>query len=137
MDRIASAWRRMASAKLKAFGITLARYELIRLARYRGGLAPSMAAQELDWDRPTVTIVARACIEAGWLKRSRPVADRRSARIELTGRGEELLDRIEATRPFAEPAFGDPFDVVSGEEREMMQRLLDRVARRAADIWGK
>jgi len=51
--------------------------------------------------------------------------------------GEELLDRIEATKPFAVESFGDPFDVIGTDERIAMLRLLDRVARRAADLWRR
>lgn len=96
-----------------------------------------MAAEDLDWDRPTMTVVAAACLRAGWLRRKRQARDRRSARIELTGMGEELLDRIEATKPFAVESFGDPFDVIGTDERIAMLRLLDRVARRAADLWRR
>ncbi|MDA8409469.1 MAG: MarR family winged helix-turn-helix transcriptional regulator [Treponema sp.] len=137
MDRIASAWRRRAGERLRPFGITLAQYELIRHLRRHGGLWLSVAAAELDWDRPTMSVVAAACLGSGWIKRHRLVHDRRTARIELTGQGEELLDRIEAVRPFAEASFGDPFDVIGSEERSMMMRLLDRVARRAGDIWAR
>jgi DNA-binding MarR family transcriptional regulator len=137
MDRIASGWRRRAGAALKPFGITLAQYELISQARRRGGLSPSAAAAELAWDRPTLTVVARTCLARGWLKRGQSSQDKRSVRIELTGKGEEILDRIEAERPFAGLAFGTPFDVIGAEERTELFRLLDRVSRRAADLWGR
>ncbi|MEI6385279.1 MAG: MarR family transcriptional regulator [Spirochaetota bacterium] len=137
MGRIASGWRRRASAGLKLFGITLAQYELISQARRRGGLSPSAAAAELAWDRPTLTVVARTCLARGWLKRGQSPQDKRSVRIELTGKGEEILDRIEAERPFADAAFGTPFDVIGAEERTELFRLLDRVSRRAADLWGR
>lgn len=137
MDRIAGAWRRRANEGLRPFRITLAQYELIRTMRRRGGLLLSVAAKDLDWDRPTMTVVAAACVRAGWLKRTRLARDRRSARLELSGQGEELLDRIERAKLFAAESFGDPFDVVGSDERAEMRRLLDRVARRAADIWGR
>ncbi|HUX37048.1 MAG TPA: MarR family transcriptional regulator [Rectinemataceae bacterium] len=137
MNRIAGAFRRRASERLRPFGITLAQYELISHLRRRGALAPSQAAEGLDWDRPTMAVVSSACRKAGWLVRSRQVQDRRSALIELSGRGEELLDRVEATKPFAISSFGDPFDVVGTEERALMLRLLDRVARRSGDLWGR
>jgi len=135
MGRIAASWKRRTGGRLLAFGITLPQYNLIRLARQRGSIKPSTAAEELAIDRPTTTVVLRRCVEEGWLGRSRSTADHRSIRLQLTGAGEELLDRIEATRPFAASAFGDPLDVLDGEERAALLRLLDRVQRRAADIW--
>jgi len=137
LERISTAWRRKATERLKPFGITLAQYELIRNARIRGALALSDAAYDLDWDRPTLSVVAGKCLGSGWLKRRRVAGDRRSSLIVLSGPGEELLDRIEATRPFAPESLGDPFDVVGPEDRANLARLLDRVARRARDVWGR
>lgn len=137
MDRVASAWRRRAGERLRPFGITLAQYELIRTMRRRGGLLLSVAATELDWDRPTMTVVAGTCLRLGWITKKKMPQDRRSFRIALSGLGEELLDRIEATKPFASESFGDPFDVVGSGERSEFMRLLDRVARRAGDLWGR
>ncbi len=137
MNRIAGAFRRRAAERLRPFGITLAQYELISYLRRWGALAPSQAAAGLDWDRPTLALVSAACRKAGWLERSRQVQDRRSALIELSGRGEELLDRVEATKPFAVSGFGDPFDVVGTEDRALMFRLLERVSRRTRDLWGR
>jgi hypothetical protein len=57
--------------------------------------------------------------------------------LKLTGAGEELLDRIEAAKPFAPDRIGDPRDVVSAEERSQLARLLDRITRRAGDVWGR
>jgi DNA-binding MarR family transcriptional regulator len=137
MWRIGAAYRRRAAAALRPFGITFAQYELIAIARRRGALSPSVAAKELGWDRPTLTVVARSCGDAGWLKRSRAGLDRRAARLQLTGAGEEILDRIEAAKPFAVETLGDPLDVISAEERGNLARLLDRVSRRAGDVWGR
>ena len=47
------------------------------------------------------------------------------------------LDRIEAAKPFEPESFGDPLDVITGEERGTVTRLLDRIERRARDIWGR
>lgn len=137
MNRISSAWRRCAQARLVEFGITIAQYELIALLRRRGAMPPSAAADWLDWDRPSLTIVARTCLASGWIRRGRSPGDRRSHRLELSGPGEELLDRIERRKPFSDGDFGDPFDVIGSEERAELARLVDRVARRARDIWER
>ena len=137
MWHIGSAWRRVAAAALRPFGMSIAQYELTWLTRRRGGINPSVAASELGWDRPTLTVVAQACLKAGWIKRNRSRRDKREVSLVLTGAGEELLDRIEAAKPFEPESFGDPLDVITGEERGTVTRLLDRIERRARDIWGR
>lgn len=136
MGRIAAAKRRRAADVLRSFGMSLPQYSLITLARRRGPISPSAAAMELGYDRPTIAVVLRNCVHAGWLARSRSSSDRRSRRLELTGVGEEILDRIEAGRPFAASNFGDPLDILDGEERLAMVQNLERILRRASDIWG-
>jgi DNA-binding MarR family transcriptional regulator len=137
MWKLGGAWRRIAGAMLRPYRISLSQYELTWLTRRWGAINPSIAASELGWDRPTLTVVAAACLKAGWLKRKPSSRDRRSSTLELTGAGEELLDRIEAAKPFAAERLGDPLDVVGPDERIELARLLDRVWRRAQDLWGR
>jgi DNA-binding MarR family transcriptional regulator len=134
MGMIYARWRRRASRGLAAFGITLDQYDLIQLARRRGAISPSIAADELGWDRPTTTLVVRKCVAAGWLDRSRSVADHRSVRLALSGYGEELLDSIEAARLFGPPELGDPLDVLDSGERVEFRRMLDKSLRRSRDV---
>ena len=68
------------------------------------------------------------------ISRNRSSADRRSARLSLTGQGEELLDRIEASRALGPESLGDPLDVLASEERAEFRRALDKISRRARDI---
>ena len=96
MGLVFFARRRRSAEKIRAFGITLPQFLLVQLARRRGAISPSAAAAELSCDRPTATLVAQKCVSRGWLIRRRSATDRRSSRLELSGEGEELLDRIEA-----------------------------------------
>ncbi|MCK7479943.1 MAG: hypothetical protein M0C28_23615 [Candidatus Moduliflexus flocculans] len=56
---VQSSGRKRASAALEEYGITLPQFFLIQLARRRGAIRPSEAAEELASDRPTLTLVAR------------------------------------------------------------------------------
>lgn len=132
---VQSLWRKRASVALEEFRITLPQYLLIQLARRRGAIRPSEAAEELASDRPTITLVARKCIARGWLSRRGVKLDRRSHRLSLTGQGEELLDRIEAARALSPEVLGDPLDVLDSEERAQFLRALDKVQRRARDLF--
>ena len=140
MDEIASMgivyalWRRCASRALAGFGISLNQLQLIQLARRRGAISFSLAAAELLWDKPTMTLVARKCAAKGWLAVKRSRVDRRSSSLSLTGQGEELLDKMEAARVLWPESLGDPLDVLDSEERSGLARALDKVERRARDI---
>ena len=126
-------WRRKASAALEPFGITFQQYQLVRQARRKGALILSAAAGELGMDKPTLSLVARKCVEAGWLTRTDSMTDRRASRLSLSGLGEELLDKIEALRLFSPESLGDALDVLGSEERSELKRMMDRVSRRARD----
>ncbi|MCE1158914.1 MAG: MarR family transcriptional regulator [Spirochaetia bacterium] len=128
-------WRRKASAALEPFGITFQQYQLVRQARRKGALILSAAAGELGMDKPTLSLVARKCVEAGWLTRTDSMTDRRASRLSLSGLGEELLDKIEALRLFSPESLGDALDVLGSEERRELKRMMDRVSRRARDVF--
>jgi len=135
MGMIQSLWRRRAQAALEEFGITLPQFLLIQLARRRGAIRPSEAALELASDRPTMTLVARACVARGWLDKRRVTQDHRSHLLSLTGQGEELLDKVEAARVLSPEVLGDPLDVLDSDERAQFLRALDKVQRRARDLF--
>jgi DNA-binding MarR family transcriptional regulator len=86
-------------------------------------------------DKPTLSLVARKCVEAGWLTRTDSMTDRRASRLSLSGLGEELLDKIEALRLFSPESLGDALDVLGSEERSELKRMMDRVSRRARDVF--
>ncbi len=132
---VQSLWRKRASSALEEYGITVPQFFLIQLARRRGAIRPSEAAEELASDRPTMTLVARKCVARGWLSRRGVKLDRRSHLLRLTGLGEELLDRIEAARVLGPETLGDPLDVLGSEERAQFLRALDKVQRRARDLF--
>jgi DNA-binding MarR family transcriptional regulator len=134
MGLVYSLWRRSASRALSPHGISFSQLQLIQLARRRGSISLSTAAAELSWDRPTTTLVARKCLDHGWLSQKRSRSDRRSFMIALTGQGEELLDRLEAAQTLSAESMGDPLDLLDSEERAELRRMLDKVRRRAADV---
>ena len=135
MGLVFALWRRRAGQVLMPFGITFHQFCLVRLARRMGALNLSSAALELGMDKPTLSLVALKCVKKGWLSRASVVKDRRSSRLALTGQGEELLDRIDAARLFAPESLGEALDVLNSEERTAMRRMLDKVSRRAKDIF--
>jgi DNA-binding MarR family transcriptional regulator len=137
MGSVFFARRRRSAERIRAFGITLPQFLLVQLARRRGAISPSAAAAELSCDRPTATLVAQKCVSQGWLVRRRSDADRRSSRLELSGEGEELLDRIEAARLFSPASIGDPLDALGSEERAAFRVALEKVESRAMELFTR
>ena len=135
MGLVFFARRRRSAEKIRAFGITLPQFLLVQLARRRGAISPSAAAAELSCDRPTATLVAQKCVSRGWLIRRRSATDRRSSRLELSGEGEELLDRIEAARLFSAASLGDPLDILAPVERAALHSALEKVESRARELY--
>ena len=72
----------------------------------------------------------------GWLQRKRSSTDRRSVSLRLTGEGEALLDSIEAAHILAPDILGDPLDILDSEERALFHRVLEKVHRRAQDLFA-
>jgi DNA-binding MarR family transcriptional regulator len=137
IEEFAAAIRRHRASALRSFHISLRQYELISLARRRGALSLAAAAEELDCDRPTMTVIARNCVDSSWLARRSSRQDGRSSVLALTGAGEELLDRIEAFKAAEGGSLGDPLDILAADERSAFLHAADRLARRARDLWGR
>jgi DNA-binding MarR family transcriptional regulator len=141
MDEIEIMWslvlilRRRLSERLRSFGITLPQLHMIQLARRKGAISPSAAAAGLSCDRPTACLVAQKCVAKGWLARRRVEADHRSWRLELTGEGEELLDQIERSKLTQIAALGDPFDILSDDERSAFRSALEKIGARATELF--
>jgi MarR family transcriptional regulator, 2-MHQ and catechol-resistance regulon repressor len=136
MGDVFLARRRKAAERLRSFEITLPQLHLIQLARRRGAVSPSAAAAELFSDRPTATLIVQKCVRYGWLIRKRSETDRRSFRLELSGEGEELLDRIERAKLVSIASLGDPLDTLGPEEREAFRVSLLKVEARARELYG-
>jgi DNA-binding MarR family transcriptional regulator len=135
MGSVYLARRRRSAERLRAFGITVPQFDLIRLARRRGAISPSAAAAELSYDRPTATLIAQKCVARGWLFRKRSDVDRRSNRLILSGEGEELLDKIEAARLLSLDLLGDPLDMLDPEERRAFCVSLAKIEERARELF--
>jgi DNA-binding MarR family transcriptional regulator len=140
MGAIYRFWRRACAERLKEYDISFSQLHLIQLARRRGAISHAAAAVALDCDRPTLTLVARHCTNKGWLVRKSSPEDGRSSLLMLTGTGEELLDRIEASGALTDMSAEDILRALDGNEREILRVLLlkayDRVARMGAGEAG-
>jgi len=136
MGRIFLARRRLQAERIRCFDITIQQMALIGLARQRGAVSPSEAAEALFCDRPTASVIAKHCVWEGWLEKSRRPEDRRSHRLHLTGSGEELLDRIEASRLAMGPV-GDALDILSEAEALAFRAALEKVEARAMELYAE
>jgi DNA-binding MarR family transcriptional regulator len=85
------------SEMLRPYGITTAQYQALRILRCAGGkgLCRGEVQERLIAMVPDVTRLLDRMESNGWIVREREVADRRFVSARVTGRGVELLDRLE------------------------------------------
>ena len=91
--------RRRIFADLNAAGFTDLGEAHMAVLRYPGpqGRRPSDLAAELGMSKQAVNYLLGALEQSGYLRRSDDPDDKRSRRIELTGRGEAVRQTIRAT----------------------------------------
>jgi DNA-binding MarR family transcriptional regulator len=87
---------RFASARLRPFGVTPARMDMLWCIASRGrmGIQQSRLHFELGVSRATVSRMLRALEHSGWVERESDVFDRRTRACRLTPAGLALLRQV-------------------------------------------
>lgn len=107
-------------AALKPFGLSFARYEMLRLLAFsrEGRLPLSSVVSRLQVHATTVTSTAERLVRDGWISREPHPHDGRAALLALTPAGRELVERATValnTEVFSQPGVsaGDASDLVA------------------------
>src|SRR5947209_6533473 len=96
--RIARQWRRAVDRRLQPFGLTEATWlPLIHIARAPLPMRQKDLSASLVLDGSSVVRLLDALEAAGLIERREENADRRAKIIGLTGRGQAIIDQVEAT----------------------------------------
>jgi DNA-binding MarR family transcriptional regulator len=119
-------------ASLKPFGLSFARYELLRLLGFtRGGRMPMASAiARLQVHPTTVTNTADRLVRDGLVAREPHPADGRAAMLVLTDSGRELVER--ATEALNADVFAAPG--LSDEDTADLVRIIARLRKDAGDF---
>ena len=96
--RTADLLRRQTAALLKAHGLTLAQYNVLRILRGAGkaGQLTGEIGARLVVQEPDVPRLLDRIESKGWVHRARQADDRRCVRAHLTASGRALVDALDA-----------------------------------------
>jgi DNA-binding MarR family transcriptional regulator len=117
-------FRRAFDAKARIIGVTRPQWQVLTLLRWNEGINQGRLAELLEVEPITVGRMIDRLQEAGLVERRADPADRRTWRLHLTAKAEELLLQL---RPMAEDMFEEAFEGLDLEQRSALQSALDRI----------
>jgi DNA-binding MarR family transcriptional regulator len=128
-------WMRMVSnhvshafaAKLADKEVTVAEWSLMRALYGKDPTPPSRLADDMGMTRGAITKLADRLIAKALVVREASPDDRRAQTLALTERGTDLVPALAALADRNDEEF---FECLTGDEREILQRLLRRMAER-------
>ena len=124
--RIVAEARRRQHALSRHFGVTVLQYTAIHILRLAGPLNITRLAEVLHLNQSTVSSLVDRMERDGLVRKLQSSKDRRSVRLRLTDRADELADRIGLS----------PFDLVdrvlavlSSDEQRQFAGMLEKLER--------
>ena len=116
--------RRAFDARARTIGVTRAQWQVLSVLRHHPGANQGAVADLLDVDPITVCRMIDRLQDAALVERRADPADRRSWRLHLTPKADELMMQL---RPLADALQDDALHGVSADELASLSALLDRV----------
>ena len=105
-------------------GITAIQYFVMKIVVENPGIGLNDLAEKIFSVTSTTSGIVERMVRAGWLSRERPPTDRRSIRLTLTPKGEELWSKVSKLRQSQMIA---AFSQLSPEDVEQLQRIHKRI----------
>lgn len=116
--------------------ITLKQYYVLNQLRKTDALNPSQIAVMLFCDRPTATVVINNMARQGWVRKEKDPENGKQVRIILTDEGKRKI--LEMAPYFSSPdSTVDPFACLTANEKEQLDRIIDKVYRNLRDASGE
>jgi len=123
--------RALSAVYAEAFGLSIPEWRILaNLGRF-GPLYAGELAERSSMDKPKVTRALQRLESAGLAQRAVDAGDRRQVRLTLTRRGRSVFRQIAALALDWEGKFLEP---LSTGERKSLERILDKLERRADDM---
>lgn len=116
--------RRSFDARARDIGVTRPQWQVLLTLRRHEGSNQGRLAELLDVEPITVCRMVDRLQEAQLVERRADPADRRSWRLFLTPKAEELLGQL---RPLAEEMLDEALDGLNGREREQLGAMLEQI----------
>ncbi len=126
MARWTHEWMRLARARLRAQGLSVAQLMVLRQIQYGGPCSVSDVAQALGVSRAAASQMLDRLVEQGLVARQEDPRDRRHKRLTLTAEGRAFLEgMMDAHRAWAEAVLNR----LAAEEREALAQALAALER--------
>lgn len=106
--------------------ITLKQFYVLKQLVKAEFLNPSQIAEMLFCDRPTATVIIKNIERQGWIRREKDPDNGKQYRIFITDAGREKLSEV---KPVESGDERDPFECLTAEEREILEKLITKVYR--------
>lgn len=112
LTRVQQLFRERIDATLRPYGLTFARFEVIRLISFTraGAMTMSRLGSLLQVHATTVTSAVERLVQQGYVERTRSETDRRVIHASLTPEGRRVVERATAAlnaEVFAQPGLDD------------------------------
>jgi DNA-binding MarR family transcriptional regulator len=115
--------------RLAAKNVTVAEWTFVRMLYDEKPVSPSALAKTMGLTRGAITKLADRLIAKGLVARKSDQKDRRAQTLRLTAKGERIAPDLAA---MADENDAHWFGVLSGDERDALERLLKDMAARFA-----
>ena len=116
--------RRAFDARARGVGVTRPQWQVLTVLSRSEGINQGGLAERLEVEPITVCRMVDRLQEAGLIERRADPSDRRSWRLYLTPRADDLLTQL---RPLAEATVEEALEGVSEAERETLRIALDKI----------
>ncbi len=118
------AFHQSMTSATQRLGITAIQYFVMKIVVENPGIGLNDLAEKIFSVTSTTSGIVERMVRAGWLSRERPPTDRRSIRLTLTPKGEELWSKVSKLRQSQMIA---AFSQLSPEDVEQLQRIHKRI----------
>jgi DNA-binding MarR family transcriptional regulator len=116
--------RRSFDARARTIGVTRPQWQVLSVLRRNEGINQGGLAEILEVEPITICRMVDRLQEAALVERRPDPADRRSWRLHLTDKAQELLHTL---RPLADEMVEQALDGVSEPDRAALRGALDRI----------
>src|SRR5262245_28259163 len=126
--------RCLAEMHADTFGLSVNGWKLLSVIEYFGPLSASDAGAHTSLEPAKVTRGIDALAEQGLVLRREDPVDRRRTILSLSAKGKRIHDKIEQVSRALEQEL---LRVLSSAEREALDRVLDKLGRRSAEVYAR
>lgn len=116
--------RRAFDARARSIGVTRPQWQVLSVLRRHEGINQGGLAEILEVEPITVCRMVDRLQEAALVERRADPADRRSWRLYLTPKAQDLLETL---RPLADEMIAQALDGIGEDDRAALRGALDRI----------